>query len=426
MEGLPAGLFNLQIIAFVIAIAVCALFSFLETSITALRLFKLKELAESTGKYKTLFQTLEKNPHRILITILIVSNLASATSAALITNLMQEVFAKLNLSQGLGFSIGVFLATILILVFGEMIPKNFAKIHGEKLLKSTLWITNTTFYLLYPFVQFLTMISDFIIYRISKKTDFEHEASEKEIQFLIDYIDEKGLMEPDKTEMLQNIFRIGRKSVKEIMIPETDIITIDANVKISDALKVFSKYQFSRLPVYEDNIENIIGIIYLKDVFLLLSQQDGQNKTVKDLARPIIFVPESLKVNQLLRQFRTQHMHMAMVLNEYGGISGLVTLEDVIEEIVGEISDEYELITKKITPLHEGGWLIDASISLDELDSVLDISFETEGAVTLGGFLIEKLQHLPKKGERLCYKSFCFQVQKASPKRVLEVLITQE
>lgn len=424
MEEIPHSLISMpQIIGFILSLAICALFSFLETSITALRLFKLKELAQSTSKYKVLFQTLEKNPHRILITILIVSSLANATSAALVTQFMETLFARLNLSQGLGFSIGIFVATSAILIFGEIIPKHIGKYHGEGMLRSTLWITNMMFYLLYPFVIFLTKISDFVTHRVGKKTVSEHEPSEKEIQFLIDYIDEKGLMDPDKTEMLQNIFRLGIKPVKEIMIPEIDVVTIDADTNIKDTLAVFSKYQFSRLPIYDKDPDNIIGIVYQKDIVLLMQQKDPEDKILKEVMRPIMFVPETLKVNQLLRQFKQQQMHMGIVLNEYGGISGLVTLEDVLEEIVGEISDEYESISKKVTSLNENEWLVDAGLPLEDLGEILNITFEAEDVITLGGFLTEQMQHIPKKGDRLSYKEFCFQIQKASPKRVLQVLV---
>jgi len=427
MEEVTSGSsLYLQFLGFFIALAVCAFFSFLETSITALRLFKLKELAETTGKYKSLFDTLEKHPHRIIITILIVSSLANATSAALITRIMEELFSKINLSQGLGFSLGVFIASSSILIFGEVIPKHLARSQGENLIGSTLWVTNAVYYLLFPLVEFLTRISDFITNKISQgKPSFEIESSEKEVQFLIDYIDEKGLMEPDKIEMLQNVFRLGRKQVREIMVPEIDIITVDANTSLDEALKIFSKYQYSRMPVYEENVDNIIGIVYQKDLFLLF-QQKPDKKIIRDLIRPIMFVPESLRVNQLLRQFRQQHMHMGIVLNEHGGISGLVTLEDVLEEIVGEIADEYESISKKVILLKENEWLVDASISLEELEEILNITFGTHDVITLGGFLTEQLQYLPKKGDRVYYKHFCFQIQKSSPKRVLQVLIFKE
>lgn len=425
MSEVPSNV-TLQLVGFVTSLSICALFSFLETTITALRLFKLEELSKSTGKrYKVLFETLQNHPHRIIITILIISSLANATTAALITQIMTNFFSKLHLSEGLGFSLGIFIASTCILIFGEIIPKHIARANGEHLVKSTLWIINGAFYLCYPFVQFLTKLSDFVIHKFSNQTSVSSEASEEEIQFLINYIDDKGLMDSDKTEMLQNVFRLGRKPVREILIPDTDIIKIDVTNSIQDALKIFSKYQFSRLPVYQDDPENILGIIYQKDLFLLLHDKI-EDKKIQEIVRPIIFIPETLKVNQLLRQFKEQHMHMAMVLNEYGGLSGLVTLEDVLEEIVGEISDEYESITNKVVLLKDDEWLVDAIVSLEDLSEVLNITFDIKEVFTLGGFLTEQLQHLPKKGERIYFKQYCFQVQKASPKRVLQVLIFKE
>ncbi len=409
---------------FFFSLLIRALFAFLETSITALRLFKLKELAHETGnRYETLFQTLERDPHRILITILIVSSFADVTCAALATNIMETIFQYFDLSTGLGFSFGVGIGGIMIILFGEILPKNVARSHGERLFSSMIWIVNALYYLLYPLVGILIRFSDtFLSYTGSKKeTSSAWVSSEREIRFLIDYIHAQGILEKEKTQMLRSIFDLGHTPVKDIMVPATDIISIDIETPIHEVLKTFAKHTFTRLPVYEVKQDRIIGMVHQKDIFLMLSQHE--NKPLKELVRPILFVPEIVKVNQLLREFREQQMHIAIVLNEHGSITGLITLEDVLEEIVGEISDEHEPSSEKILPLQQGGWLVDASITLEDLSNVLNITFETESSVTLGGFLTEKLQHLPKKGERVTYKKFYFQIQKASPQRVKQVLI---
>lgn len=419
----------IPIILFLVSLFTCALYSFLETSVTALRLFKLKELAdELSGKYKKLFHVLETNPQHILITILIANCLANVTAAALMTNIMEGVFLRLKFSTGLGLSVGIGMATVAILIFGEIIPKNIARARGERIFRSTLWIVNITYYLLYPFARFLTNFSNMLIYKLGDKKMLEGVtewvSSEKEIKFLIDHISKRGLMETEKTMMLQNIFDLGRTPVKEIMVPATDVISIDLNATIQDVLDTFGKYHFTRLPVYDENRENIIGMVHLKDILLLLIK--GEEKPLRDILRPILFVPESLKVNQLLRELRQKHRHLAIVLNEHGIVTGLITLEDVLEEIVGEISDEHEHITEKIIKLAQGGWLVDASSQLEDVSELLNISFEAESSVTLGGFLTEQLQHLPKKGERFLYKGYYFQVQQATPKRVRQVLIFEE
>lgn len=425
MDTLPLSSLTTSVIIFCITLITRAIFSFLETSITALRLFKLKEIAASTPQYQSLLSTLEKSPQRILITILIADSVADVTTAALATHIMETLFARMQLSGSLGFSLGIGVASLAILIFGEIIPKNIAKVYGDRLFKSTLWLTNILYRVLSPVVTFLVRLSDYIVYKFAGQKALEGSAewvsSEKEIEVLIDYIGEKGLMDLEKTEMLQNIFDLGTTPVKEIMVPATDIVSLNVESSTQEILDIYVKHPYTRLPVYEGKIDNIIGMIHLKDIFALIIRH--QDKPLKDLIRPILLVPETVKVNQLLREFRQQNMHIAMVLNEHGSIVGLITLEDVLEEIVGEISDEHEATTENIIPLKQGGWLIDASTPLEKITSLLSITFESENSRTLGGFLIEQLQHLPKKGERILYKHYYFQVQKASPKRVLQILV---
>lgn len=428
MEPPQDSYLTISIVAFVVSLLACSLFSFLETSITAMRLFKLKQLANRIGKYHFLFETLEKNPQRLIITTLIASCLANVITSVLITHIMESTFAKLEFSSSVGVSVGIAVATIAILIIGDIIPKNLGKAYGEKLLGSTLWFTNFIFRLFYPLVTLLMRISDAVLYRVGGEKALEGSSewvsSEKEIQFLIEHINEKGLMETEKTEMLQNIFELGTTPVKETMVPAGDVISVEVSTPLQRVLDLFSKHQFTRLPVYQDKPDNVIGMVHLKDIFVQIMQHT--EKSLQELVRPIMFVPETVKVNQLLREFREQHMHIAMVINEYGSVTGLVTLEDVLEEIVGEISDEYESAQEKIIPLKQGGWLVDATVALDDLTDVLKITFESEDSVTLGGFLTEILQHLPKKGERVVYKEFCFQVQKATTTRVQQVLIFSE
>lgn len=416
------------IILFFCALFVRATFAFLETSITALRLFKLKELAKKTGRYEFLFQTLEKYPHRVIITTLICSSVADVTTAALAAFIMEAVFSSFNLSSGLGFSFGIGFASIAIIIFGEIIPKNFARERGEKALRSMLWLLNIVYYLLYPLVSIMLSFSDAIIYRIGGKHASDHAnewvSSEHEIRFLIDYIHDKGIMEREKTEMLRNIFDLGQTQVKDIMVPAPDIILIEINTPLKEALQIFAHHSFTRLPVFEVNPDNIVGMVHQKDVFNIISS--SQDKRIKDIVRPIAFVPETVKSNQLLRELRQQQWHMAIVLDEHGNVVGLITLEDVLEEIVGEIIDEHEPIHQKIIPLPDGNWLIDGTVGLDDLGSALSISFDAEEAITVGGFLTERLTHVPKKGECIEYKHYFFQVQKATDKRVVQILVYRD
>lgn len=422
MELLTHSL-SAHIILFLISLVTCALFSFLETSVTALRLFKLKELELATPHYKNLFAAFDSHPQQILISILIATDLASVTCAVVSQNLTEMLFCKILLPESVTFVLGILITTILVSIFGEIIPKSIAKSMGAKTFTSTLWIVNIFYTLLGPLARQIHKISSFI----ARNTNEEDIVSEKEIQFLINYIEEKGLMDNEKTAMLQNIFRMGQTSVKEILIPKSNMISINVHDDISIFLDKFAEYQFSRFPVYQGNPEHIIGIIYLKDI--LFSLQKDPSVSLQHLMRPIIFVPDTLKVNELLKQFKLQQIHMAMVLDEYGNTLGLVTLEDTLEEIVGDIHDEHDANrdTQKIKTIQKDfAWDVDATIDLDRLHPLLKITFPTQAAVTLGGFIAEQMQHIPRVGEQLEYKGFTFTVQQADTKRVIAIHIIKK
>jgi len=413
-----------NIILFLLALIACALLSFLETSITAMRLFKLKELESVTPQYKHLFKAFDKHPQNILISVLIATNLASVTCAVISQQLTDSLFYSIKLPDTISFILGIFITTITVSIFGEIIPKTIAQMLGTKTFTSTLWIVNIFYKVFGPIAGQINNISLYL----SKSSEQEDPiTSEKEIQFLINYIEEKGLMDHEKTAMLQNIFRMGQTSVKEILIPKSSIVSVNVNDDIATFLDKSSEYQFSRFPVYQDSPENIIGIVYLKDILFAL--QKGTKTKLQKLMRPIIFVPDNMRVNELIKEFKSQHIHMSMVLDEYGSTTGLVTLEDALEEIVGDIHDEHDLDrdSEKIKIIKKDSeWLVDATIDLDRLHPLLKITFNTQSAVTLGGFITEQMQHLPKKGEQLIYNDYCFTINKADSKRVISVNIQSE
>lgn len=418
---------SLPLICFLIALCVRAVLSFLETSITALRLFKVKELASKTARYASLFKVLETSPHQVLISILIANSVADVIAATLATTATQRIFMKLGFSNGVGFSMGIGIASLAIIIFGEIVPKNMARSRGEYLFQSLLGVTNALYNIMRPITSFLLKLTDGLTSLVQRRTPTETDtdwvSSEKEIRFMIDYIHQKGLIDPTKTAMLKNIFELGSTQVKEVMVPTGDVVAVEASTSIADTLALFSKYHFTRMPVYEKDFDNIVGMVHQKDIFQLLLKKEI--KSLKEIMRPIMFIPETVRVNQLLQEFRSQHMHIAIVLNEHGSVTGLVTLEDVIEEIVGEISDEHEATHQAIVVLPQGGWLVNAATPLEEISDYFNIAFEPTDSVTLGGFLTERLQHIPIKGELVTFAGYTFQVQKASHKRVRQVLISK-
>lgn len=411
-----------------IALSFRAVLSFLETSITALRLFRLKELAHTTTQYLPLLQTLEKNPQRVLITILVANSFIDVSAASLATFIMSTIFTRIGFSGGIGFTFGITFASIGIVVFGEILPKSFARVRSEHAFKSILWLINCVYFTLYPFVIFLVKFADYVMYKVGGKDALEPSSqwisSEREIQFLINYIHEKGLLELEKREMLQNVFQLGNTPIKEVMMPSAKIISLSANTSMLDVCQFFREHSYTRIPVYENTTNNIIGMIHQKDLFFMLAK--GEQKELREIVRPIMFVSENMPVIDLLGKFREKQLHIAMVSDDEGNLTGLVTLEDLIEEIVGEISDEHESTIGKIMPMGEDEWLVDATITLENLGKFLDITFVTENSVSLAGFLAELLNHVPQKDEEVVYKNFLFQVQKATPLHVQFVHIFQK
>jgi putative hemolysin len=403
-----------------IALSLRATLSFLETSITALRLFRLKELAHSTTDYQPLLQTLEKSPQRVLVTIIVANSFVDVSAASLATFIMSTIFTHIGFSSGIGFTFGITFASLGIVIFGEILPKSFARVRSEQAFKSVLWLINLIYYTLYPFVFSIVKFSDYVMYKLGGQDALESSSqwisSEREIQFLINYIHEKGQLELEKREMLQNVFQLGNTPIKEVMIPGKKIISLEANTPIEKVFSFFSEHSYTRIPVYEGSHDNIVGMVHQKDLFIMFSK--GETKTLRQIIRPLMFVPESMKVIDLLGKFREKQLHMAIVINEHGILTGLVTLEDLIEEIVGEISDEHESTIGKIMPMGEDEWLVDATITLEDLGKFLDIAFVSEHSVSLAGFLAELLQHIPQKDEEVMYKNFLFQVQKATPLHV--------
>lgn len=410
---------------FFIALFLRGLFAFLETVITALRVFKLKEVASSVTGYQKLLDTLEHDPNRVLVSILIASSLAEVSAASIGTFVVEQFFAHFNWSAGLGFSIGIALTSACIVVLGEIIPKNIAKRCGEPWFRSLLWLINGLYYLVSPIAGILITNADRIIQRFKRTSPSEESGhiSEKEIRFLIKYVHEKGSLATDKTTMIHNIFELGHTPVREVMTPATDAVYVDINTPMPRIIQIFAECHFSRLPVFSGSHNDIIGMVHQKDILSLIA--NGKEALLSQIIRPIMFTPENIKVSQLLTEFKQQHMHIAMVLNEHGIITGLITLEDVLEEIVGEITDEHEndLKDSRVVSLAQGGWMVDAATPLQELEALLAIRFQTENAITLGGFMAEQLQHMPKKGERIVYDDYYFQIQKANQRRVRQVLV---
>lgn len=404
---------------FIGTLVLAAYFAFLETSFTGLRLYQVKELHHKLSSYKHFFAVWTTAPQRILTAILVANNFFSILCSVLIARAMEESLGDI------GVAVGVAVATVLILLFGDIVPKTFAKMHHGSLFNRSIWLLNGLLRAMEPVVSLLLYAAKVILKILGVDNAGKMasgEVSEKEIEFLIGYGDEKGVIEAEKSELLQNVFGLGQTMVQEIMVPWSDMIRFDVEKPMDEAKAFLIKHRYSRLPVYRGREDNIVGMVYHKDIYGL----ESAKKTLVDLMRPVMFVPESKKANQLLKEFLKKRMHLAIVVDEHGGVTGMATLEDVLEEIVGEIRDEHEKELPGVVLLKKGGWLINAGMPLEDVGDLLEIEFEVENSITLAGFMMEGLQRLPSVGDKLSYKGYVFQVSEASLKRVFQVKVLKE
>lgn len=237
--------------------------------------------------------------------------------------------------------------------------------------------------------------------------------------------EEEGVLEEEEKEMINSIFEFGDTRVQEVMIPRLDIVAVEAGRNLTDILKVAVEDGHSRIPVFEKKIDKIIGVLYVKDLLSLWGKRAEEDLKVKDLTRAPYFVPETKKVNELLREFRRKKIHLAIVVDEYGGTAGLVTLEDLLEEIVGEIEDEYDEKKEEIKILEEGVALINGRMDIGEVNEKLKINLpEKEGVETIAGFVVDYLGRVPQTGEELTYENLRISVVEADRRRVVKVKIT--
>jgi CBS domain containing-hemolysin-like protein len=248
--------------------------------------------------------------------------------------------------------------------------------------------------------------------------------SEREIRHIVDVAEEQEVIEQQEREMIHSIFELGDTLVREVMTPRPDMVVIETNYTLQAAAELAVKHGFSRIPVYENEPDNIIGVLYTKDLFRPLRGQDDRVHSLKDLVRPAYFVPETMKVADLMREMQKRHVHMAIVVDEYGDVAGLVTLEDVLEEIVGEITDEYDVEESHIHPVGNNGWRVQAKTPVWEFNEVVGASFpEDEAWDTIGGLVASALAKIPEPGDEVRYQGFDFRVERVNRRRIGTVLV---
>ena len=397
-----------SIIILIILILINAFFASAEIAFISLNDAKIDIQAKEGNKKAKKIQNMLKNPSKFLATIQIGVTLAGFLSSAFASDTFADKLAPVlntwlpSLSISTWKSISIIIITIILsyftLVFGELVPKRIAMKYYEKVSFASIGVIKTISVITAPFVKFLTFSTNLVSKLFGVTGEEEDNVTEEEIRMMVDVGEEKGTIQEEEKEMINNVFEFNDKVVSEIMVPRNKIFALDIDMTISEVIEKLSiDMRYSRIPVYDETMDNIKGIIYIKDILL---SNKNKNSKIKSLVKEAYFVSETKRVNELFQELRKDKKQIAIVLDEYGGTAGMVTMEDILEEIVGEIYDEYDKETDKFKKIDNNTFLFDASIALYDVEKFLDIEIEDDDVDTLAGYLIKKLDRIPKDGEK--------------------------
>lgn len=420
-----------QLTVLLVLILLNAYFAATEIAFISLNDAKIEKQAKEGNKKARQIEKMLKNPSKFLATIQIGITLAGFLSSAFASDTFANMLApKLNslfpfISVDIFKGISIIIITIILsfftLVFGELVPKRIAMKYYEKIAYYSIGTIRAISILTAPFVKILTASTNVISELFGISENDEEIVTEEEIKMLIDEGEEKGTIELEEKEMINNIFEFNDISVSEVMTHRTDIFAIDINSDIEENLKELDDYKYSRIPIYEDTIDDIKGILFIKD--LLKYYRTKKQIKVKSIMREAYFVSENKPINELFKDLQKNKMQMAIVIDEYGGTAGLVTMEDLLEEIVGNIFDEYDDIEYEFQKVDDNTFIINGSVSIYDLKKILNVDVPEGDYETLSGYLLEILGRVPEDNENptIETENVIYKIEKYEDKRILWV-----
>ena len=399
-----------------------AIFSASETALTSLPESYFRKIIEEKKGIIAPFSLWLYSPNRILTAIIIANNLVNTLAAVLATVYAQRLFSDYVIS------IATFCVTLALLIFGEITPKTFARHNAKYIVKWLLYAIYPVYLMLYPAVLILSYLAVFLVHSFGGKTSRVGPlATEDDIAYLIKLSHEEGVFKQEQGKMLQSVMSFRDTLVREVMIPRTDISSLDINSNYQEVMQNISQHGYTRWPVYEEDIDHVVGVLYVKDL-INFTQKEQENFNLKKVLRKPLFVPESMKLDGLLKELQKQKMHLAIVVDEYGGTSGVITMEDLLEEIVGEIRDEYDKEEEEetVSILSENHFIVDGRTSISDLEKKTDIILPTDESYdSVGGFLIFIKGKIPTKNSVVEHEDWRFKVVEVEETRILKIEITK-
>ena len=424
-RSLPDLFFMFQMLAFVICLFLSAIFSGSETALTSMTKFRIKRLFGEDEEGYTKLESWLKEPNHYLATILIGNNFVNTLASVLAAHICETVLIhwfKISNSYAFGSAVAVAVTTFMLLIFGEIVPKTYCKEHAVRMSQLVIGPLDLMYKCLRPFIGMFVFISNLFIRLMGgPKINEVPLLTESDVRSLIELSEKEGVLEEEEREMIHSIIDFGDTLVKEILTPRVDFQVIPSDLNLEEVRQEALSKGHSRIPVYEDEPDKIIGILYVKD--LLMEKNGGEGFDLKAMLRPALFVPRSKKVTDLLETFKKEKTHLAIVVDEYGVTAGLVTIEDVLEEIVGDIQDEYDEESPEYERQKDGSIIAEAKINLDDLVEILEIDFHEDDVETLGGFLFSLFGDVPSVNEKVEYEGYIFTVLEADERRIDRVNI---
>ena len=428
------GSLLLQIVIIIILTGINAFFSSAEMAIVSLNKNKLKILIEEGNKKAILLDNLLKEPSKFLSTIQVgitlASFFASASAATGLSQYLSNTLKPLNIpySNQISMILITFILSYITLVFGELIPKRIALRNSENIGLSSVGVIVFISRIFSPFVKFLTFSTNLVLTVLRMKEDnIEEKVSKEELRSLVEVGKEHGVINETEQEMIENIIEFDEKIAREIMIPRTKVFLIDKNISIHELFENKEIGKYSRIPVYENEADNIIGILLTKDLMMEAYKKGFDNIKVSDLVQEAYFVPETKNVNNLFNEMQLEKKHIAILIDEYGGFSGIVTLEDLIEEVMGNIDDEFDDEDLSIHQISKNKYLVSGEISLNDLNDNFHFELESKYYDTLSGILIENLGYIPEDNENIepiTINGVIFKPQRVRNKKIEKVVMT--
>ncbi|MFW5979775.1 MAG: hemolysin family protein [Halanaerobiales bacterium] len=409
---------SLNYIMLLVLLFLSAFFSGSETAFMALNRIKIRDEAEKGNKKAKKIDALLQNETKLLTTILIGNNLVNIAASSIATSIAIDFFGN----KGVGIATGV--VTFIILLFGEITPKSLGNSKSEryaKLAAPYLYLMQRIFL---PIVNFFAWLIKIMVGEENLVSSAF--LSEEEIRRFVNVGEKEGVIKETEKEMIQSVFDFDDIQVKEIMVPRIDMVCVSRSSNIEDVVELAVEKGHSRIPVYEEVIDDIVGLIYVKDLLsMLLEDKKGKSsRTIDDFLKPIYFIPETKPINTLLAEMKARKEHMAIVLDEYGGTAGLITIEDLLEEIVGDIQDEFDLEPKMIEKIDENTIKVDARVDIDKINEILSQPLlDEEDYETISGFVLHFLGYLPEEGEIIELENLKIEVDKISEHRIEKLKI---